>query len=243
MPRSLTAPFRYSLERQETGEALIVFVTITHPELPSAIRVANDAVDYVWNGDTYIGFPFDISLISDGDQPPSARLTVQNVDRRIGEAVRDLTSPPRLRIDLLAASDFDETANPRVPKNLAIYGTPLTEAIVGADYEWFGTISGGVKPYTPSIQNPAPGMQIEMSDENTYRVFGPLTEAGTFENIIIQVTADQPAPVAEYTAASLFLSNVRGDAFLDGEIVGWNYLQEVWPGIRATQNRLPGLYR
>ena len=169
MPRSLTAPFRYSLERQETGEALIVFVTITHPDLPAAIRVANDAVDYVCNGDTYIGFPFDISLISDGDKPPSARLTVQNVDRRLGEAVRDLASPPRLRIDLLAASDFDETADPRVP------------------------------------------------------------------------AAGEPS--AEYTAASLFLSNVRGDAFLDGEITGWNYLQEVWPGIRATQNRLPGLYR
>ncbi|MDZ4382798.1 MAG: DUF1833 family protein [Parvibaculum sp.] len=170
MPRALSAPFRYSLERQETGEALIVFLTITHPALSEAIRVVSDGVDYVWNGLTYTGFPFEISLISDGDRPPSAQLSVQNVDRRIGEAVRDLASPPRLRIDVLAASDFDESATPRV-------------------------------------------------------------------------SATTGEPEAEYTAASLFLANVRGDAFLEAEITGWNYLQEVWPGIRATQNRLPGLYR
>ena len=170
MPRQISASMRYALERPETGEALLVFLTITHPELSTAIRVVSDAVDYVWNGETYIGFPFDISLISDGDGPPKARLSVQNVDRRIGEAVRGLSTPPRLRIDVLAASAFDETETPRI-------------------------------------------------------------------------AATTGEPEAEYSAPHLFLANVTGDLFLDGEIRGWDYVQEVWPGIRATQNRLPGLFR
>jgi len=169
MPRALSAPLRHALERQETGAAIIVFLTVTHPELPVTIRVASDAADYLWGGETWRGIPVDVTLVSDGDRPPSARLSMQNVDRRIGEAVRGLSSPPRLRIDLVSASAFNETAVPRVP----------------LDGE----------------------------------------------------------PEAEYSAPHLFLRNVKADDFLEAEIAGWNYVQEVWPGIRATQNRLPGLYR
>lgn len=70
---------------------------------------------------------------------------------------------------------------------LTISGEPATEAILNAGYEWFGTVSGGVKPYSPSLHNAAPGMQVEMVDDETYRVFGPLTEPGTFEGIVVQV--------------------------------------------------------
>lgn len=170
MPRILSASLRREIERQETDEALIAFLTITHPDLDAAIRVCSDGVDYVWGGETFIGFPFDAQLLTDGDQPPVAQLAVQNVDRRIGNSLRSLTGPARLRLDIVAASWFDRSAAPRLP-----------------------------------------------------------------------IAAE---PSAEYTADKLFLANVKCDDLqITADIVSWNYLQDIWPGLRATQNRLPGLFR
>lgn len=170
MTREISASLRQALELQESEEALIVFLTITHPSIDPPIRVCSDTVDYVWDGETYIGFPFDCELLSDNDEPPTAKLSIQNVDRKIGEAVRLLDSAPRLRIDVLAASWFNESADPRV--------------------------------------------------------------------------ALGDTPVADYTADKLFLTNIEADALaVKADIVSWNYTQEVWPGIRATQDRLPGIFR
>lgn len=51
-------------------------------------------------------------------------------------------------------------------------------------------------------------------------------------------------PSVEYSASSLFLTNVKMDAIIvTGTIVGWSFTQKTWPSIRATQNLLPGLFR
>jgi hypothetical protein len=170
MSRTLSASLKRVLGSQEQDEALICFLTITHALLSDPVRVCSDTVDYVWNGATFIGFPFDLQILSDNDEPPTAKLSIQNVDRRIGEAVQLLDSPARLRIDVLAASWFNASATPRV----ALGDTPF----------------------------------------------------------------------ADYTADKLFLTNVKADALaVSADIVSWNYTQEIWPGIRATQDRLPGLFR
>lgn len=170
MPRTISASLARALNRQETEEVLIVFLKIEHESLDPPIRICTDTVDYIWQGETYIGFPFDVTILSDTDQPPRARLSVQNVDRRIGKAIRGLTSPARLRLDVIAAQWFNESAEPRVP---------------------LGT-----------------------------------------------------EPVPDYTADKLFLVDVEGTTLtIEGEIASWNYTQETWPGLRGTQDRLPGLFR
>jgi hypothetical protein len=170
MPRQITASLRREIERQETGEVVLAFLTITHRDLAETIRVVSDGVDYVWQGERYIGFPFDSQLLSDGDAPPKAQLVLENVDERIGQTLRRLRGPARLRMDAVAASWFDETVSPRVP--------------LGAE------------------------------------------------------------PVADYTADHLFLTNVSGDALqLTGDIRSYDYVQETWPAVRATENRLPGLFK
>jgi len=47
MARQISASLRKELEDQETGDAILVFITITHPDLDEAIRVVSDTVDYV----------------------------------------------------------------------------------------------------------------------------------------------------------------------------------------------------
>lgn len=120
MARTISQSLLRSVQMQESGAAIIPFLTITHDDLAETIRVAGDGVDYLWQTYTWIGFPFDIGLLTDNESPPRAQLTIQNVDRRIGDALRTLPSPARLRLDLVEASEFDQAAVPRVP-----LGTPV----------------------------------------------------------------------------------------------------------------------
>jgi hypothetical protein len=42
----------------------------------------------------------------------------------------------------------------------------------------------------------------------------------------------------------LFLTNVSVNAMaITGNIEGWDYLQRVWPGVRARQSIFPGLFK
>ncbi|WP_337183859.1 DUF1833 family protein [Shinella sp.] len=167
--RDIPQSARRELERQESAEIFLIFLTIRHRSLPEPVRVVSDPADYMLDGNRYQGFEFEISLLSDTEEAPTARLTVQNVDRRIGEAVRDAVSPPRLDIEVIAGSQFDMTVTPRVPLD------------------------------------------------------------GSVERV--------------YAARHLYLTDVDGDVLqLTGTIRLWDYTQETWPALRATQNRFPGLY-
>lgn len=170
MARAIPLSLRRELERQETGEAALGFLEISHSSLAETIRVVSDGVDYVWRGETWIGFPYDMRMLTDTDEPPRAQLAVQDVDPRIGTSLRGLRGPARLKLDFVAASWFDQTVSPRVAID------------------------------------------------------------------------DEPEPFL--TMDKLFLINVEGDGLqLSGDIVSWDYLQEIWPGVRAVQNLLPGLFR
>lgn len=171
MPRLIPAVIRREIEAQESGLFLLALVEITHPDLLAPIRVANDIVDYLLSGNRYVGMPFELDHITDGDRPPSGRLRVQNVDQRIGEWVLSLSSPPRLRIDIYSGDDF-----------------------------------------------------------------GALDESKT------RTAIGTPSPF--YSARHLRLRNVSVDAVaVSGEIGSWDPGREPWPSIRATKDRLPGLFR
>jgi Domain of unknown function (DUF1833) len=168
MTRNITLSIRKELEAQFSTETNLIFLTISHDLLAQPIRVVNDTKDYIYGGDHFIGFPFDIQIYSDDEQPPRAQLTIQNVDSQIGESIRTLTVPPRLKLEMLSTMDFNTDVDPRV---------------------------------------------------------------------------DNGSPTVMYRFDQAFLTNVKVDFLqVSAEIVGWNYLQRVWPGPRATQNIFPGLF-
>jgi len=173
MTRNITTSFRHHAESSFAGEVDLVFLTLSHPLLYEPVRVVWDSKDFIYDGFTWTGFPFDITLLTDDEQPPKAQLTIQNVDSRIGETVQSLLTPPRLKLELLSSDDFDLSQDPRV--------------------EWGG---------------------------------------------------GSPGATVIYVADRLFLTNVSVDPFfVTGQIVGWDYLQRVWPGVRASQDIFPGLFR
>lgn len=171
MSRSVPLSFRRAAESRFSDDVDLCFLTISHGLLLEPVRVVWDAVDFVYGGQTFTGFPFDITILTDDENPPKAQLSIQNVDQVIGDTIRGLNSPPRVKLELLSSSDFDLTATPRVPNG-------------------------------------------------------------------------SPAPSVVYAADKLFLVNVKVDVlFVTGDLVGWDYLQRVWPGVRARQDIFPGLFR
>lgn len=183
MPRTLSQGYRNELEASRSGEVTLVFASITHPSIVDPIRVVSDVVDYMRIVDDlagapvsvrYLGIPFEIELLTDGDAPPRGKITVQNVDQAIGAAIEDMTDSPRLLLEIIALSDFGN---------------------------------------------------IEMIDGRRTR-----QPVGT--------------PTIEYSAAHLALKNIQGNAIsVSADITVYDVQREPWPGIRTTQNRLPGLYR
>lgn len=108
MTRSISAAFRNSTEDEQTSETFVVMATVTHSALLVPIRVNNDIVDYIYNGDTFFGTGFTISLLSDDDQSPKAQVMIPNVDQSVGDALLAISTSPRIRIALLARSDFND---------------------------------------------------------------------------------------------------------------------------------------
>lgn len=106
MTRNITTSFRRSAEASFSDEVDLCFLTLSHDQLDEPIRVVWDTHDFYYGTETFIGFPFDVSILSDDETPPTAQLTIQNVDPRIGETIRRLSSPPRLKIELSLSSDF-----------------------------------------------------------------------------------------------------------------------------------------
>jgi hypothetical protein len=166
--RPIPAGTRRELDRQESPEFYLVFLTLRHKALADPIRIVSDPCDFVLGGHLFTGFHFEIEMLSDTEEMPVARLSVQNVDRLIGAAVLASVDPVRLDIEVIAGSEFDLTVTPR-------------------------------------------------------------TEIGEAARLL--------------SARHLYLTAVEGDALrLSGTIRSWDYTQETWPALRATQNRFPGLY-
>lgn len=112
--RAIPAAARAVLERDSSPDALLAFLTVSHENLPDPIRVVSDLFDYVVAGATYIGMPFDYAILTDDEAAPQTEIRMQNVDRRIGNALRGLTGRASLQLTIRTSADFNLSVDPRV---------------------------------------------------------------------------------------------------------------------------------
>lgn len=110
--RTISVSFRNEIEATNGVDVVVMMATITHPALDGPICVNSDVADYNYNGVVYYGVGFDLSFVSDDDNPPQAKVSIENVDRRLGEALLGISEAPRIMLQLVRKSDFDES-NPR----------------------------------------------------------------------------------------------------------------------------------
>lgn len=111
--------FKEAAYAQQTDEVFVTLVTLDSDELEEPIRICDDPFTKLEelgediygiesNGETFIFMPFEIWLPRDDKTGTvSARLSVQNIDRRIVETARAVTQPVNVLIQCVLASDPD----------------------------------------------------------------------------------------------------------------------------------------
>jgi len=71
-------------------------------------RLVNNTANVSHMGNEYTAYPFDIVFASDdGQKLPEVKLTIDNVDRSLVEAIRGLQEPPAITLKLVLASQPD----------------------------------------------------------------------------------------------------------------------------------------
>lgn len=113
MTRTIDPDVKASLEAPDSPDALLAFLTVTHPSLPEPIRAVSDVLDYLIDGATYLGLPFEFGILTDVEGPPQTELRMQNVDLRIGRALLGLNDRAKVTLEIRSSSDFDLNENPR----------------------------------------------------------------------------------------------------------------------------------
>jgi len=108
MSRPLSNPAKQGVFAQETEQVFLPLVTITHPDLAEPIRVVRNTEDIVSRGQEFVALGFDLTLPDDSeDSVPAMKLEIDNVDRRIVEAIRTITSPAQVTTEVVLASQPD----------------------------------------------------------------------------------------------------------------------------------------
>ena len=92
----------------ETDEVFLALLEINEASLAEPFRFVNNHEPITSRGNVYNASHFDLELPTERpDSIDAARITVDNVDRLIVEAVRVAAGRPTARIEIILASDPD----------------------------------------------------------------------------------------------------------------------------------------
>jgi len=110
MSRTVSEAAVRAMFDQETTEAFLVKLEIDHSTWGTPYRFINDRADHTDGSSVeWIGYPFKIRLPDDrDDEAPIAELSIDNVDRQIVQAVREIQSPPSITLWVVLGSDIDD---------------------------------------------------------------------------------------------------------------------------------------
>lgn len=120
----------------DTEEVWLVLLKIEHDSLEESIRVVNNKEDITSNGELYTAFPFEISLPDETqDTLGQCKLRIDNVDRRIVEAVRLCTGVPKMTISVILADSPDIVEFGPLDMNLSVveYDSFIVDATITYD--------------------------------------------------------------------------------------------------------------
>lgn len=116
---SVTTAFKQASYAQQTDEVFVTLVTLDSDELDEPIRICDDPFmaligygDDVYgiqsNGNDFIFMPFEIWLPRDDKTGTvSAKMSIENTDRRIVRVARGVTRPINVKMQCVLASDPD----------------------------------------------------------------------------------------------------------------------------------------
>ena len=107
MSRSTSSTLRQAVFAEETGKVFLLLLTIQHADIgsPDTLYFVDNFENVTSGGHTYTAFPFTIDLPGDSDDElPRVQLTIDNVDRSIVEAIRNLGGAPTVTLSVVLSS-------------------------------------------------------------------------------------------------------------------------------------------
>ena len=106
MSRGLSSAAKAELYAAQTGGVWLVLLTITHDSL-TTLRFVNDRQSVTSGGDVYTAAAFSVRLPADRDEAPRAIITLDNVDQTAVAAIRSITTPAAITVEIIRRSDPD----------------------------------------------------------------------------------------------------------------------------------------
>ena len=115
MPRTISDSFKQAMFEPESTKVALLLLTISPAiDSPSSeifvpLRICLNTQPILSRGDVYQPFPFEITLpLESATELPRVTLKVDNIDRQILVALRGLSRPPQISIEIVA-SDAPDT--------------------------------------------------------------------------------------------------------------------------------------
>ena len=107
LSRDLSNALLAELYGQESGDPFLALFTFSHPSFDT-IRLVNNTVDIVSNGETFMAFPVNITMSPDnGETLREVQLELDNVSLELIEELRTVTDYIDVKVEMVLASNPD----------------------------------------------------------------------------------------------------------------------------------------
>ncbi len=107
MSRSISLLLRQALAAPETGEALLVLLTVSHASF-TTVRYVNNTESVTSGGQTFLGYAFNAVLPADMDSPAEVPLVIDAVDPTFARQLLAVTGArPGVQMDVVTSSTPD----------------------------------------------------------------------------------------------------------------------------------------
>jgi hypothetical protein len=98
---------------ENTSEVFLILLTFNHETFDKPIYMVNNVEDIISRGNSFMAFPFNLSLpLDDGDSLPAVSIQCENASLELIDELRKLTSPLSVTLEMILASspDYVETS-------------------------------------------------------------------------------------------------------------------------------------
>ncbi len=105
MPANLTQTLIAEMFKQESGQAFLTLVTLSHPTWAESVRLVNNSSDVISRGQVFIAFPFTIVLPpDDGESTREAQLVLDNTTLEIITRLRAVTDEVGVKLEMVLSN-------------------------------------------------------------------------------------------------------------------------------------------
>lgn len=108
MANDISAELLAQFYAQDSEDPFLILVTLNHTTFSDPLRFTSNSEDVISRSETFIAFPFQITMPpDDGETVREVSIVFDNVSREIIDELRSITTPMDVKIELVLASNAD----------------------------------------------------------------------------------------------------------------------------------------